>query len=169
MTQGTKAKLNYKGVVTWEPPASFKSSCDIDVKYFPFDEQKCVLSFGSWTYNMHEVRIWCRYLLGRIRGLYMYICMYIFEADIASTVISRDGFRSCMYYQRLHVCLYQGHIHNLHVLSTVKCGYFGPVCIGSVWGCLDDHLYILWIKVAKNRTLWHPTWLSFMKDCVLLY
>lgn len=29
----------------------FKSSCYIDVRWFPFDIQKCKLKFGSWTYG----------------------------------------------------------------------------------------------------------------------
>lgn len=29
----------------------FKSSCRIDVRWFPFDVQRCELKFGSWTYN----------------------------------------------------------------------------------------------------------------------
>lgn len=33
------------------PQAVYKSSCAIDIKYFPFDEQECRLKFGSWTYN----------------------------------------------------------------------------------------------------------------------
>lgn len=45
------------GDVTWVPPAIFKSSCRIDVEFFPFDEQICSLVFGSWTYNSDEVRL----------------------------------------------------------------------------------------------------------------
>ena len=29
----------------------FKSTCHIDVRWFPFDVQKCELKFGSWTYG----------------------------------------------------------------------------------------------------------------------
>lgn len=29
----------------------FSSTCFIDLKLFPFDEQKCKLSFGSWAYD----------------------------------------------------------------------------------------------------------------------
>lgn len=29
----------------------FKSTCRIDVRWFPFDIQKCELKFGSWTYG----------------------------------------------------------------------------------------------------------------------
>lgn len=39
----------------WKPPAIYKSSCEIDVEYFPFDEQTCVLKFGSWTYDGFKV------------------------------------------------------------------------------------------------------------------
>lgn len=56
MTLATKATLNYTGRVEWKPPAIYKSSCEIDVEYFPFDEQTCVMKFGSWTYDGFQVR-----------------------------------------------------------------------------------------------------------------
>ena len=45
----------HDGRVIWRPPASFKVSCTIDIKYFPFDQQECYFEFGSWTYNKYEV------------------------------------------------------------------------------------------------------------------
>ena len=55
VTLTTKAKLNYNGLVVWVPPAIYKSSCLIDVTYFPFDQQTCVMKFGSWTYDGFQV------------------------------------------------------------------------------------------------------------------
>lgn len=43
------------GRVLWIPPAIYKSSCTIDVEYFPFDEQHCEMKFGSWTFNSEQV------------------------------------------------------------------------------------------------------------------
>ena len=55
MTLATKATLYADGKVEWKPPAIYKSSCEIDVEYFPFDEQTCVMKFGSWTYDGKQV------------------------------------------------------------------------------------------------------------------
>ena len=47
----TRAIILSEGNVLWVVPAMTKSSCKIDVTYFPFDEQRCPLKFGSWTYD----------------------------------------------------------------------------------------------------------------------
>ncbi|XP_061439872.1 neuronal acetylcholine receptor subunit alpha-9 isoform X2 [Rhineura floridana] len=47
----TNIVLRYDGKITWDAPAITKSSCVVDVSYFPFDSQQCNLTFGSWTYN----------------------------------------------------------------------------------------------------------------------
>ncbi|KAJ8673122.1 hypothetical protein QAD02_004384 [Eretmocerus hayati] len=55
VTLMTKATLMYTGEVYYKPPAIYKSSCEINVEYFPFDEQSCYMKFGSWTYNGAQV------------------------------------------------------------------------------------------------------------------
>lgn len=51
----TKATVLHTGLIIWEPPAIYKSACIMDVEFFPFDEQKCAMKFGSWTYDGFEV------------------------------------------------------------------------------------------------------------------
>ncbi|CAG5129431.1 unnamed protein product [Candidula unifasciata] len=55
VTLMTKATLHASGRVVWEPPAIYKSSCIINVEFFPFDEQQCKMKFGSWTYDGDQV------------------------------------------------------------------------------------------------------------------
>ena len=45
------------GTIMWIPPAIYKSSCPIDVRYFPFDEQECTMKFGSWTFDKYQVNL----------------------------------------------------------------------------------------------------------------
>ncbi|XP_066300072.1 neuronal acetylcholine receptor subunit alpha-7-like [Branchiostoma lanceolatum] len=51
----TNVVINSAGYVTWMAPRVFRSSCNIDIYYFPFDDQKCLLEFGSWTYGGYDV------------------------------------------------------------------------------------------------------------------
>ncbi|XP_023995755.1 neuronal acetylcholine receptor subunit alpha-2 [Salvelinus sp. IW2-2015] len=55
VTHMTKAHLFYNGKVRWVPPAIYKSSCSIDVTFFPFDQQNCKMKFGSWTYDKAKI------------------------------------------------------------------------------------------------------------------
>lgn len=56
VTLMTKATVYNTGLVIWQPPAVYKSSCSIDVEYFPYDVQTCVLKLGSWTYDGFKVQ-----------------------------------------------------------------------------------------------------------------
>ncbi|XP_068281503.1 neuronal acetylcholine receptor subunit alpha-10 isoform X2 [Nyctibius grandis] len=51
----TNVVLRNDGRITWDSPAITKSSCEVDVSYFPFDGQRCRLTFGSWTYNGNQI------------------------------------------------------------------------------------------------------------------
>uniref|UniRef100_A0A8C6LN04 Cholinergic receptor nicotinic alpha 9 subunit n=1 Tax=Nothobranchius furzeri TaxID=105023 RepID=A0A8C6LN04_NOTFU len=53
----TNVKLRYNGEIVWDSPAITKSTCVVDVSYFPFDWQSCNLTFGSWTYNGNQLDI----------------------------------------------------------------------------------------------------------------
>ncbi|KAK6731999.1 hypothetical protein RB195_008069 [Necator americanus] len=53
----SRAMVLYTGTVFWPPPTQLRSTCKVDVSLFPFDEQKCSLKFGSWTYHGFQVDI----------------------------------------------------------------------------------------------------------------
>ncbi|XP_036055379.1 neuronal acetylcholine receptor subunit alpha-2 [Onychomys torridus] len=55
VTHMTKAHVFFTGAVHWVPPAIYKSSCSIDVTFFPFDQQNCKMKFGSWTYDKAKI------------------------------------------------------------------------------------------------------------------
>ncbi|KAJ7999575.1 hypothetical protein DPEC_G00195840 [Dallia pectoralis] len=55
VTHLTKAHLFHDGRISWVPPAIYKSSCSIDVTFFPFDQQNCTMKFGSWTYDRAKI------------------------------------------------------------------------------------------------------------------
>ncbi|XP_038059455.1 neuronal acetylcholine receptor subunit alpha-6-like [Patiria miniata] len=52
-----RATVKHDGTVYWNPPVIFRSSCLIDISYFPFDEQRCTMKFGSWTYDASQLDI----------------------------------------------------------------------------------------------------------------
>jgi hypothetical protein len=55
-TYPTNVVVKSDGTCTYIPPGIFKSSCKVDITWFPFDDQDCAIKFGSWTYNGFNVR-----------------------------------------------------------------------------------------------------------------
>ena len=55
-TYQTNVVVTHEGQCTYIPPGIFKSSCPIDITWFPFDDQSCEMKFGSWTYNGFKVK-----------------------------------------------------------------------------------------------------------------
>ncbi|XP_053702258.1 neuronal acetylcholine receptor subunit alpha-10-like [Synchiropus splendidus] len=51
----TNVVLRSDGQVMWDQPAITKSSCSVDVAFFPFDLQQCLFTFGSWTHNGNQM------------------------------------------------------------------------------------------------------------------
>ncbi|XP_060066981.1 neuronal acetylcholine receptor subunit alpha-10-like [Ylistrum balloti] len=45
------------GNVTWLSMWIFKSSCSMDVRYFPFDVQNCSMEFASWTFDNMKLKM----------------------------------------------------------------------------------------------------------------
>ncbi|KAH3755061.1 hypothetical protein DPMN_189744 [Dreissena polymorpha] len=49
--------IKYDGNVTWLSMSIFRSSCTIDVKYFPYDVQNCTMRFASWSFGIDQLNI----------------------------------------------------------------------------------------------------------------
>lgn len=54
-TMETNVVIRNDGQVMWDQPSITKSSCSVDVAFFPFDVQECHLTFGSWTHNGNQM------------------------------------------------------------------------------------------------------------------
>ncbi|CAH8646170.1 unnamed protein product, partial [Schistosoma intercalatum] len=49
--------VSSNGETLWLPQALFKSTCEVEITYFPFDTQICMLEFGSLTYDRTQMDI----------------------------------------------------------------------------------------------------------------
>uniref|UniRef100_A0A671TC81 Cholinergic receptor, nicotinic, alpha 1 (muscle) n=1 Tax=Sinocyclocheilus anshuiensis TaxID=1608454 RepID=A0A671TC81_9TELE len=78
----TKVLLEHTGMITWTPPAIFKSYYEIVVLHFPFDLQNCSMKLGTWTYdgNLTSSAV-------PLIGKYMLFTMIFVIASIIITVI----------------------------------------------------------------------------------
>ncbi|WAR04775.1 ACHA-like protein [Mya arenaria] len=52
-----KVQIDSKGLVVWAPYQIFHSTCDVNIKYFPFDVQECQITITAWSYTDEYVRI----------------------------------------------------------------------------------------------------------------
>jgi len=49
--------LESTGDIFWIPPYMLTTSCKLDFTFFPFDQQKCDIKFGSWTHHGWQLDI----------------------------------------------------------------------------------------------------------------
>jgi nicotinic acetylcholine receptor len=56
------------GEMMWVPTSIFRSTCSIDIKYFPFDQQNCSMVFG----NLNFISIKNLYFIFILTGSWTY-------------------------------------------------------------------------------------------------
>ncbi|CAH8604138.1 unnamed protein product [Heterobilharzia americana] len=77
----TKVTVRHTGLIQWVPPGLFHSICDIEVNWFPFDSQNCILKLGTWTYqgNTVDLKLQCDNETGEDQP-----CHYMNEVDLSA-------------------------------------------------------------------------------------
>lgn len=45
------------GLVEWKLPRIFSTFCVVDVTYYPFDTQNCVIEVSSWVYTIQDLAL----------------------------------------------------------------------------------------------------------------
>ncbi|KAL3854937.1 hypothetical protein ACJMK2_014172 [Sinanodonta woodiana] len=63
--------MSNTGDILWEPPSLYTTHCEIDVTYYPFGRQKCIIELTSWSMNKDQL-----------------------EPDLASDDIDTEGIRN---------------------------------------------------------------------------
>lgn len=51
------AFLSNEGKLFFSQPTTIHALCAVDIAYFPFDDQFCNLTFGSWSHDVEQVDI----------------------------------------------------------------------------------------------------------------
>uniref|UniRef100_G3SRN7 5-hydroxytryptamine receptor 3D n=1 Tax=Loxodonta africana TaxID=9785 RepID=G3SRN7_LOXAF len=49
------AYVNSEGRISYDKPMQVVSICNLDIFYFPFDQQNCTLTFGSFIYTVEDM------------------------------------------------------------------------------------------------------------------
>ncbi|KAH9493854.1 hypothetical protein DERF_014582 [Dermatophagoides farinae] len=108
----SRAIIEPNGNVFWPPPTKFRSTCQVDVTYFPFDDQTCSMKLGSWIYDGLTVNIenrtqnvdlsnyvsngeWDLISTSLIRNVVYYPCCFEPFPDVTITLVIR---RKILYY-----------------------------------------------------------------------
>ena len=48
--------MSNKGIVNWVPGGKFLTSCQLDITYYPFDDQECHIDLVDWAYHGLQVK-----------------------------------------------------------------------------------------------------------------
>ena len=141
----------HNGTVKWIPSAIYKSSCQVDMTNFPFDEQTCLFKFGSWTYDGNKVNL---DFLGNSSAIDMQEYVMSSEWKILDT----QGKKEC---QKVYV-LWRWSLPRTHILcddqeenSILHCG----VDIAVYFTVMPDPCDVL-VPPTETRQDW-PGWVVF--------
>ena len=52
-----RVSVTNDGVVNWVPGGKFITSCQLDITYYPFDDQECHIDLVDWAYHGLQVKL----------------------------------------------------------------------------------------------------------------
>ncbi|XP_077977258.1 neuronal acetylcholine receptor subunit alpha-10-like [Glandiceps talaboti] len=140
-TTASNAIVMYNGTVKLKSkPTLLKSTCKINVKYFPFDVQACKLKFGSWTYTSMQINLLnSSYSLhgeGYIRNEQWEMVYNVTQRNVKDYICCPEQYIDVTFY----LCLRRKpmyYIYNLIIPCLLLCalsltGFFMPYSVGVV-------------------------------------
>ena len=129
-----RATLLSNGTVRWEPGGVFKTMCEIDITYYPFDEQHCKMQFGAWTY--HTVKM-------NLSNMEVNVNLDSYkengEWEIAGTEVKRDEFAyECCPDERfsnVEFLIKMRRRHTFYILNVILPSIMTSVLLLSIFFC----------------------------------
>ena len=52
-----RVSVTNDGIVNWVPGGKFITSCQLDITYYPFDDQECHIDLVDWAYHGLQVKL----------------------------------------------------------------------------------------------------------------
>lgn len=52
-----RVSVTEKGLVNWVPGGKFVTSCQLDITFYPFDDQECHIDLVDWAYHGLQVKL----------------------------------------------------------------------------------------------------------------
>uniref|UniRef100_A0A8D8FSZ1 Neuronal acetylcholine receptor subunit alpha-7 n=1 Tax=Culex pipiens TaxID=7175 RepID=A0A8D8FSZ1_CULPI len=53
----TNVLIYNTGEVLWVPPTDYHANCKLNLRFWPFDQQTCIVKIGSWTFDGYKLNI----------------------------------------------------------------------------------------------------------------
>ncbi|KAK7493824.1 hypothetical protein BaRGS_00014965 [Batillaria attramentaria] len=53
--QKMPVKVRANGLLWWTPGDTITTTCDVNIRLFPFDTQTCTIRIGPWAYSDHQI------------------------------------------------------------------------------------------------------------------
>lgn len=167
------------GVIRWEPGGVFKTMCQIDITYYPFDEQKCDLVFGAWSYYTSKMNLTTNHLK-IIKDSYENNG----EWDLLDTGVERkEFFFDCCPDQKFSnvvFTIYLRRRHTFYIMNVILPGILTSAVLLSLFFCtpqqkvhigvaslLSFRLFLLNVADTIPRTSDHVPLLGIYLTCTM--